>query len=148
MAPVALVLTLPNALGEELGWRAFALPRLQRARGPLVASLILGRFWGFWHIPMWVAVRSAEPHWLPILVLNMVPLAVLFTVLFNRTNGSLRLVCLFHASSAIKGYLLPKLPTITEAVILWLVAALAVVLGSFLRRPAEADQDDASNQAA
>ncbi|MGE5175115.1 MAG: CPBP family intramembrane glutamic endopeptidase [Hyphomicrobiales bacterium] len=134
MAPVALLLTLPNALGEELGWRAFALPRLMRARGPLVASVILGLFWGLWHVPMWIAFRSAEPSLLPIalLVASMVPFTVLFTWLWLRTGGSLLLVCFFHASSAMKGYLLPKLPTLTEVAVLWIVAAAVSVV--WLRR--------------
>ena len=135
MVPVALVFTLPNSLGEELGWRAFALPRLQQCHGPLVASVMLGLFWGFWHTPMWVAWRSGEQSWWPILlmVVNMVPVAIVFTWLFNATKGSLLLVCVYHASMAAKGYLFPKLPTITEVVILWLLAFLVIVRGGFLR---------------
>jgi membrane protease YdiL (CAAX protease family) len=136
MVPVALVSTLPNALGEELGWRAFALPRLQARRGPLIASVILGLFWGFWHIPMWLTWQSSDAVWLSILLmlLSMVPAAILFTWLFNATGGSLLLVCLFHASTAMKGYLLPRLPSQTEVILLWVVAAVVVLRGGFLRR--------------
>ncbi|WP_190258876.1 CPBP family intramembrane glutamic endopeptidase [Pelotomaculum schinkii] len=38
-----------GSLGEEAGWRGFALPRLQQRFSPLVASLILGFFWGAFH---------------------------------------------------------------------------------------------------
>ena len=69
------------------------------------------------------------------IAVNMIPLTILFTFLFNRTGGSLPLVVLFHASSAIKGYLCPRLPTISEVVILWLAAACVVAAGGFLRRP-------------
>jgi uncharacterized protein len=134
MIPIALVSTLPNALGEELGWRAFALPRLQQRGGPLVASIVLGLFWGFWHIPMWLTWVSTDAGWLSILVmvLNMVPVAILFTWLFNATGGSLLLVVLYHASTASKGYLCPRLPTFTEVILLWAVAAIVAVRG--LRR--------------
>jgi uncharacterized protein len=129
MIPIAVVFTLPNALGEELGWRAFALPRLQAKHGALLASIIIGLFWGFWHIPAWVAWSTSKPSWLPILVMiiNTVPAAIVFTWLFNRTRSNLLLVCLYHASIANKAYFLPKLPTFTEAGLLWLTAAVIVI---------------------
>jgi membrane protease YdiL (CAAX protease family) len=146
MIPVAIVFTLPNALGEELGWRAFALPRLQERHGALAASVILGLFWGIWHIPMWAAFRSSEPDWLPILlmVINMIPVAIVLTWLFNRTGGSLLIVCLYHASIANKGYLLPRLPTLTEAALMWLVAVLVVMAGGVPRFAAQRAEDRSS----
>ena len=139
MIPVAVIFTLPNALGEELGWRAFALPRLQDRHGPLVASVILGLFWGFWHVPAWVAWRTTELSWLPMsaMVVNTVPSAAIFTWLFNRTNGSLLIVVLHHASIANKGYFLPTLPTWTEAALVWLVAVLIVMAGGLSRSGGE-----------
>lgn len=136
MIPVALLFTLPNALGEELGWRAFALPRLLRTKGALHASVLLGLFWGLWHVPSWIAWRTGEPAWLPILIMavNLVPSAVVFTWLFLKTNGSLLLVCLYHASIASKGYLLPGLPTLTEAALLWALG-IGIVLAGGLRPP-------------
>ncbi len=135
MIPIAAVFTLPNALGEELGWRAFALPRLQEAHGPISASIAIGVFWGFWHIPAWLAWGGVEASLLPalVMVVNMVPAAIVFTWLFNRTGGSLLLVTLYHASIANKGYFLPTLPTYAEPALLWLVA-IAIVLAKGLTR--------------
>jgi membrane protease YdiL (CAAX protease family) len=100
--PLAFVATfvLGGPLGEEPGWRGFALPRLQAARGPLAGSLLLGVLWGAWHLPLfWSGV------WTPPTVANIVmffvmttALTVVITWVFNNANGSLLITMLMHAS--------------------------------------------------
>ncbi|MGL5908475.1 MAG: CPBP family glutamic-type intramembrane protease, partial [Phycicoccus sp.] len=54
-APINAVLGLLGGvgpLGEELGWRGFALPRLVDRHGPWTASFGLGLVWAFWHAPL------------------------------------------------------------------------------------------------
>lgn len=41
-----------GALGEEIGWRGFALPMLLRNSRPLGAALVLGVGWSLWHLPI------------------------------------------------------------------------------------------------
>lgn len=38
--------------GEELGWRAYLLPRLNRSMSARAAVLVSGVIWGVWHAPM------------------------------------------------------------------------------------------------
>ena len=100
--PLAFLMTflLGGPLGEEPGWRGFALPRLQRRNGPLVGSIILGVLWAFWHFPLfWSGV------WTPPTLANMVMFVVMITALtiimtwvFNHANGSLLITMLMHAS--------------------------------------------------
>ncbi|MCK5674155.1 MAG: CPBP family intramembrane metalloprotease [Spirochaetales bacterium] len=52
--PVFLINLTSGPIGEELGWRGYALNKLQKKYSPLIASIILGLFWGFWHLPLWV----------------------------------------------------------------------------------------------
>jgi membrane protease YdiL (CAAX protease family) len=88
-----LVNPLAGPLGEEPGWRGFALPHLQSKWSALVASLILSVFWAGWHLPL---ILSGSTPW-PLL-LQAIPLAILFTWVYNGTNGSLLMAVVFHAS--------------------------------------------------
>jgi uncharacterized protein len=83
-------------LGEEPGWRGFALPQLQTKYSPLVASLILAPVWALWHLPL---VGNEFP-WpiVPAFLLSLFGATFMLTWLFNRTNGSVFLPMLFHAT--------------------------------------------------
>lgn len=86
-------------LGEELGWRGFALPRLQKNYSPKVATLILAIFHLFWHLPTYWLGQGI--HNVPaIYVLGFVfPWTVIFVWLYNKSNGSLIFAVSFHAIS-------------------------------------------------
>jgi uncharacterized protein len=88
-----------GALGEEPGWRGFALPRLQSLHGPLVGTLILGPLWGLWHLPLFLT------PWNELTALNVVgyvltttSLAIMYTWVFNNTKGSVLMAILIHAT--------------------------------------------------
>jgi uncharacterized protein len=88
-----------SALGEEIGWRGYALPRLQAGRSALSASLILGPIWALWHLPLWL---TGAPGRTPILyaafVVSVIALSVILTWVYNGTGGSLLMVVLLHAT--------------------------------------------------
>jgi uncharacterized protein len=88
-----LLLLIPGIGGawEEPGWRGYALPKLQVGRSALVASLILGVVWAFWHLPLMVA--TVIP-WSDIAYVSVQ--SVVYAWLFNNTEGSVLLVMLFH----------------------------------------------------
>lgn len=127
MVVVALVCAFPNTLGEELGWRGFALPRLQARYNALVSSLILGLFWAFWHIPMWIAGGMMGQDLLRSGV-TIATVAIIFTWVYNNTGGSLLLAWLFHTSITITQYLLETPLTLTDDILRWGFAILIVVV--------------------
>ena len=83
-------------LGEEPGWRGFALPRLQKQHTPLVASLILAPIWALWHLPL--MGNEFPPAVIPAFLISLLGGTLLQTWLFNRTRGSVFAQMLFHAT--------------------------------------------------
>lgn len=88
-------LFLRGAMGEELGLRGFALPRLQERMTPFRASLIIGVLWGAWHLPVLIGRDALS---IVAFALLSIGLSMLFTWLFNGSGGSLIPVLLFHAA--------------------------------------------------
>jgi len=92
----AVLLLVPGFGGawEEPGWRGYAVPRLQRGRSALVASLILGVLIAGWHLPLMVA---GEIHYSDIVLI----LAAMIVVnwVFNNAKGSVLIVMLLHAAN-------------------------------------------------
>ncbi len=88
-------------LGEELGWRGYALPRLQKEYTSLKATLILGVVWAFWHLPAFfykdTYVAMGLAGGLPLLLISILAASIVFTWIYNSTQGSLLMVILFHA---------------------------------------------------
>jgi membrane protease YdiL (CAAX protease family) len=93
---VAAMLIVP--VGEEIGWRGFALPRMQRRYGAVKASVLLGLLWALWHVPMFLATGAARASYLS-MGLYFVAGSVMFTWFYNRTNGSLPLAILLHVGA-------------------------------------------------
>jgi membrane protease YdiL (CAAX protease family) len=89
-----ILLLIPGLGGtwEEPGWRGYALPRLQVGLSALLASLILGVLWAFWHLPLMVV---GEVPWSDIVF--VIAWTVVFTWLFNNSRGSVLLAMLMHA---------------------------------------------------
>jgi uncharacterized protein len=95
-------------LGEEPGWRGFALPRMQKRYGPLWGTLFLSVLWTCWHLPDFLSpsAQGGAPGTglatfltnFPIFFLLVTALAIIFTWVFNHTQGSLFISILAHAS--------------------------------------------------
>jgi membrane protease YdiL (CAAX protease family) len=95
-------------MNEEAGWRGFALVGLQKKYSPLWASIIVGFVWGVWHIP--VHLLGFYPYGALGAVIRIfaIPLAIIFTWLFNRTKGSLIPVLLLHTAINTTSLFLPR----------------------------------------
>jgi membrane protease YdiL (CAAX protease family) len=96
---LAFMVVPGSALGEEIGWRGYVLPRLQTRMSALSASLILAPIWALWHLPLWL---TGAPGRTPLIyagfVVSAFGLSVILTWVYNSTGGSLLLVVLLHGT--------------------------------------------------
>lgn len=100
LAPASLALATladPGPIGEELGWRGYALPRLQQSFNGLTAALILGGAWALWHVPAFfiAGLPQSQIPFLPWLVCTLA-LSVLIAWLTNRASGAVLPAILAH----------------------------------------------------
>lgn len=132
VVPVFLyVLILGGPIGEELGWRGYALPLLQGERGPLRATAVLGAAWAAWHAPLFAIAGTVQRSIPPMaFVIQILTTAVIYTWLWNRAR-SLPLVVGFHAAFNTSVGLLPVLPeTAGTSAPLWIALGLAVLIAA------------------
>lgn len=134
VVPFVLVTIIVGPLPEELGWRGYALDRLQRRADALLSSLILGIIWAVWHTPLFLIPNTYQSDlgfltprfWL--FMLAILPLSVLFTWIYNNCGRSTLSAVLFHSAVNATGELL-DLSQQADLIlfILWLLAALVVL---------------------
>jgi membrane protease YdiL (CAAX protease family) len=107
LLPLLLVSVFVSGLGEELGWRGYALPRLQRRNGPLAASVIVGVLWAVWHLPVYcsASAQSGVLFALEFVLYSLivVSFSVILTWVYNATDRSLWMVVLMHAAFTAAG---------------------------------------------
>jgi uncharacterized protein len=115
-------------LFEEVGWRGFALPRLQRRLDAIWAALVLGVLWALWHLPELISDPTGQRPPLQFVVLALA-LSVILSWLYNSTNGSLLIVIICHAAIDTAGrYMLPEFSGQGYQVVWWIMVGLYVVI--------------------
>ncbi len=132
--PIFLINMLMN-VWEEIGWRGFALPRLQSCYTALVASLIVGVLWGLWHLPLLLMKDYPMSNYpfIPFFI-GITASSVLYTWIYNNTKGSLLLATVFHAAGNTTGYFLEsgissiRSFIVFEAIILSFAAIIIVLV--------------------
>jgi uncharacterized protein len=84
-------------LGEEPGWRGFALPGLQSTLSPLVSTLILGVLVTVWHVPLlFLEEGLLRPSIIVGFLLGTMAVTFWYTWLFNHTGGSVLMTLISH----------------------------------------------------
>ncbi len=86
--------TFQGATGEELGWRGFALPGLQKQFNPLVSAIILGLVVSGWHGLLHLVSPTGIPEWQ--FWLLMISYSIIITWAYNKSRGSVLIATIFH----------------------------------------------------
>jgi len=107
VVPMILMLTILAGMGEEFGWRGFAMPRLQARYNALVSSIIIGVLWGLWHIPLFLVEGTTQYNWrmdaglIPAVLgytVFIIAWSIQYTWVFNNTKGSVLLAAVLHGA--------------------------------------------------
>ena len=142
-----LPLFLITSLGEEIGWRGYAQPKLQERMTPLAAAIVVGLGWAAFH---WVALlANAETPLAYVIVstFQLMALSIILAILFNEGRQALILVVLAHAmyntaSVGVAPFASTGVPLVAfalSAAVTWVVAiGMLVVLGQTQRAGAPA----------
>jgi membrane protease YdiL (CAAX protease family) len=94
-----LPLLIVGPLSEEIGWRGYALGRLQTRWNALTSSLIVGLVWALWHLPLFMMVGTSY-HELGIpfisFLVGLMANSIFYTWLYNNTKQSIWSAILLH----------------------------------------------------
>jgi len=132
-----IVMGLVVGFFEELGWTGFAVPKLREKYSVMTTGILLGLFWGLWHLPLFVASLKSSGSippvvYLMVLLFTFLPVYRVLMVWVYEKTGSLLLMILMHAPlSAAQLLLIPAelagvqlvVYNLSFAAILWLIVA-------------------------
>jgi membrane protease YdiL (CAAX protease family) len=116
-------------LGEEPGWRGFALLALQKRHNSFIASLVLAPIWSLWHLPL-IGNEFPWPIVAPFII-SVFGGTFMLTWVFNGTNGSVLMTRLLHATinTVGAGLIFPLFSGPTLVVLWWIYSFIWLCAG-------------------
>lgn len=132
--PIAFlyIVLFMGPLGEEIGWRGFALGRMLNKFTPFKPAVIIGVIWTIWHLPLFFITGTTQnilagfgiiAAFLCYMVYTVM-ISVLITLLYVKSSGSLFVSILFHAMGNMSLGIIPLILLKTGAVILLIVLSV------------------------
>ncbi|HET9909810.1 MAG TPA: CPBP family glutamic-type intramembrane protease [Anaerolineales bacterium] len=127
---VIMIIMTISVTGEEIGWRGFALPEMQKRWTALKTSLLLGTIHTLWHLPFWITLGELERYGWSYWLLSwawILALTIYMTWILNNTGNSLLMILLFHFSLNVVSNAFLPVTTVVPAYLLligiaWLLA--------------------------
>jgi hypothetical protein len=124
-----LIFLVGGPLGEEFGWRGYALPELQARWGWRRASLLIGVVWAVWHLPLFYLADTSQSQ-TPVVsfAASAVALSVLFAWISNRTRQSVWPALILHTAINAWPSVIPIMPSSDNPRPYQLVVGLLIVI--------------------
>lgn len=99
---VLAIAFVANGLGEETGWRGYALPRLQARFGPRLGTFLLYPLWALWHLPtFWFVASFIDMDFFTLVVgwgLGILAGTLVLANVAHLANGSVAAAAIWHIS--------------------------------------------------
>jgi membrane protease YdiL (CAAX protease family) len=99
--PAILIQNLLMNMWEEIGWRGYALSRLQQKYNMVISSFVVGFVWAIWHWPQFLVKDSSMAnnfHNFFLFTIFILFISIIYSQIYNSTKGSLLTVTIFHGS--------------------------------------------------
>ncbi|MFI7744950.1 CPBP family intramembrane glutamic endopeptidase, partial [Kocuria rhizosphaericola] len=136
--PLLLFMLVFTGLAEEVGWRGYALPQLQKQHTAERASWILGVLWGLWHLPAnllgpWLRGQLSVPMVMAVLLsltVGIVGWTIVLTWIYNNTGSVFWIIFLHGWAATVQSYLVLSSGSFTAQVVYgvlpWAIAVLVL----------------------
>ncbi|GHT13078.1 hypothetical protein FACS189426_17470 [Bacteroidia bacterium] len=126
--PIMLIGIIIGAFGEEIGWRSFLQPFLEKKNSVLIASVLVGCIWGLWHIGHY---KNGLLFMVGFLLFT-ISASIIIVWLLRGTQYNLIIAAVFHIAVNL-GFVLFFKNSLTDAKliiingIIWLIPAIIIV---------------------
>ncbi len=130
-------------LGEEYGWRGYALDRLQSRWNALTSSIILGLIWGLWHLPLHFipgTTQQAVPFYQNLIILTLS--SIIYTWLHNNTGRSIAVALLIHLAANMSGAFIPYWVSDYGRWISFFITLIAIILILIIYKPKKLKKEE------
>jgi len=135
LVPQLIILNiLYGPMGEEIGWRSYALNELQKRYSPLNASLIVGLLWGLWHFPLWYISGYKNMELLIyclLFMINLILLSIFLTFFYNKNKNILIAVWIhFIFNILLQFVIINMLKLLLITSILYFISILVIIISN------------------
>jgi membrane protease YdiL (CAAX protease family) len=96
-----------GAIGEEVGWTAYATERMRRERTALETGVVLGVAWAAWHLPQLLQLHRPAV-WIAWWTLGTIEARILMVWIYDHAGKSVFAVVLFHTMLNLSWQLFPS----------------------------------------